>query len=138
MPHDAVGFYATIDGDAVSGLAAAQPIVFKNVQVNAGEVYDNTTGAFTAPIDGLYLFTVAITSNTGDPHELQVALKKNNDVIARAHAHGDSGHYDQGGITSVTALSTGDKVTVELVDPDGGALAGSSLSAFGGYQIVFK
>jgi len=119
-------------------LTVNQIIVFEHVEVNAGKGYNNNTGVFTAPEDGLYSFSVSITSDFGHSHELQVAVLKNGIIIAKAHAHGDSGHLDQGGVSLITGLMTEDNVSVVLVDPEGASLYGGSLTTFSGHQIVLK
>ncbi|VDI28426.1 Hypothetical predicted protein [Mytilus galloprovincialis] len=37
-----------------------ETLIFPTIIVNHGDGYDNTTGVFTAPISGMYLFTVQI------------------------------------------------------------------------------
>jgi len=106
--------------------------------VNAGNGYNPSSGVFTAPVAGYYFFSVSITSDLGHSHELQVALNKNNQTIAKAHAHGDSGHLDQGGVATVAMLNAGDSINVTLESPDGASLYGDGLTTFSGFQISFK
>ena len=41
----------------------SDPIVFDDARINPGEHYDPMTGIYTAPLDGIYEFTVQIESN---------------------------------------------------------------------------
>lgn len=138
LPEDSIAFFATVEKTELTDLTAGENIVFEHVEVNAGDSYNGTSGVFVAPVKGLFFFSVSLASDFGHDHELQVALTKNGDVFARAHAHGDSGHIDQGGVTALAVLSAGDAVSVRLMDPDGAALYGGALTTFSGFQIVFK
>ncbi|KAK7481447.1 hypothetical protein BaRGS_00027298, partial [Batillaria attramentaria] len=55
-----VFFYAT-PNDPKDLRHAARGVLFDNVKNNAGGGYDNTTGNFTAPVSGLYLFMVTVS-----------------------------------------------------------------------------
>jgi hypothetical protein len=115
-----------------------QTIVFDKLVLNAGNAFNAQTGQFTAPVDGFYLLSVSVASDLGHNHQLQVALMRNDDIIARAHAHGDSGHLDQGGVTIVSGLAAGDKISVKSTYQDITDFYGNGLTTFSGFQIMFK
>ena len=52
-----VAFYARIDGFSGSPIEDS-PILFDIVDLNLGNAYDPTNGEFTAPVDGLYSFSL--------------------------------------------------------------------------------
>ena len=41
-------------------------LVFTNTQHNLGNGYSESTGKFTAPVKGIYHFTLNVLRNTGD------------------------------------------------------------------------
>ncbi|XP_052812275.1 hibernation-associated plasma protein HP-27-like [Mya arenaria] len=45
-------------------LDKGQTMIFKDVMFNNGSGYDNTTGVFTCPIEGVYLFTIHLCSKS--------------------------------------------------------------------------
>ncbi len=55
-------FYATdtVGTGNATGDGTVFSIIFETVVTNVGSHYDNTTGIFTAPVDGLYLFAASI------------------------------------------------------------------------------
>lgn len=56
------GFFATINASipSVTGDDTAYTVIFNTETFDTGSNYDATTGVFTAPVDGIYLFTYAI------------------------------------------------------------------------------
>ncbi|XP_056013673.1 uncharacterized protein LOC125673900 [Ostrea edulis] len=52
-----IGFYAYFSKKKFKSPRAGQPLIFDSVETNFGNGYDNTTGIFTAPTSGLYVFT---------------------------------------------------------------------------------
>ncbi|XP_025113222.1 uncharacterized protein LOC112575516 [Pomacea canaliculata] len=61
---DLIGFHARLTND----VDAPNPktLVLDRVEYNAGGGYDSTTGIFTAPVTGLYLFLATIGASSGD------------------------------------------------------------------------
>ena len=47
-----------------------KPIVFREVKVNEGGCYDNTTGVFTTTVPGTYVFTTTVASGKENSHVL--------------------------------------------------------------------
>lgn len=44
---------------------AANPLIFNQVQDNTGADFNSTTGIYTCPVDGIYLFTLQVTPTSG-------------------------------------------------------------------------
>jgi hypothetical protein len=59
-------------------------IVFNDVQANVGSHYNAASGIFTAPYNGLYLFTCHILMSTTTTADTRLAIQKNNAAYAGA------------------------------------------------------
>ena len=55
-----VGFSARFSSTTTVSVTETQNIVFDHVDLNQGQGYDKTTGVFTAPVSGLYQFSLHI------------------------------------------------------------------------------
>ena len=53
-------FLATIGAEIVAPVP--DPIIFNETRLNPGGHYDNTTGIYTVPVDGIYEFNIMIYS----------------------------------------------------------------------------
>jgi hypothetical protein len=82
---------------------------FSNVVLNIGNAFDSSTGIFTAPRSGIYLFSVVVSSQDNDL--LIVKIMQNYYQIGLAMA-GDESHAT-GSFTVVSYLSVGDRIWVE-------------------------
>ena len=76
-----------------------KPIVFREVKVNEGGCYDNTTGVFTTTVPGTYVFTTTVASG-----------EENSDVFAGITVN-DTGYTSLLG--SLTSSGSG-SVSVQL------------------------
>ena len=61
-----------------------QVIKYKGVRINEGNGYDIGTGIFTAPMSGLYLFSIFVEDDH-DPN-LRTQLRADGDVVSQAVA----------------------------------------------------
>ncbi|XP_060556428.1 complement C1q-like protein 4 isoform X1 [Ruditapes philippinarum] len=84
-------------------------IVYDSVELNNGKAFHPFHGVFTAPCDGIYLFSITI-GNVGKQGVIH--LKKNGETIEYAWAGYNIG-WDMGGVTTVAKLNAGDDVWVE-------------------------
>lgn len=59
-----VAFFAALptNKDMPKGVEVAGNYSFSDVVINVGEAYNASTGRFTAPVDGVYKFTVTIAA----------------------------------------------------------------------------
>ncbi|KAK3086556.1 hypothetical protein FSP39_020159, partial [Pinctada imbricata] len=84
-------------------------IVFDVHDINEGSAYSSTTGVFTAPIEGLYLFTVTLTTRSKDP---DAYLFRNGYTVLPLFNHSED-DYRQASASVVIHLLRGDRVWVD-------------------------
>ncbi|XP_052778000.1 complement C1q subcomponent subunit B-like [Mya arenaria] len=137
-----VAFFAEV-GASVEHLGQNQPIVFDKVITNIDSTnsvggYSPTSGIFTAPVDGLYLFSSTIMGL--QDHSLHAVLYKDNTAVATLFVHGSSGHdWDSSSATVVLSLLKGETMSVKHTDAGDHAVAGMFLggqSLFSGFLIA--
>lgn len=87
-------------------------VVWSTVNVNQGSCYNNSTGRFTAPIDGSYMFhwTFLSVNNT---NSVDTRIKINNSTIfGAAFTGGTVNDYKSGGGSAGCYLTAGQYVSV--------------------------
>jgi len=121
-------FIASLSANAlnVTGDGSVYTLVADNELADRGSDYDNATGIFTAPVTGLYFFTVTFecsqvaVTHTGCTIRLQTTPRR-----WLSNTHNPGAIIDGSGLTISNSwmipLSATDTVTVEL-DITGGAL----------------
>ncbi|XP_052265372.1 ectin-like isoform X2 [Dreissena polymorpha] len=119
----AVAFYAVLANKALN-LRKGQTVVFDRVLTNiastqSGGSYNATTGVFTAPLSGVYVFSCSIMAY--DTSFTHVALHKNNIPLSTMYVNGRSGHnFDSAASTVTVSLTKGDRVYAKHIDNDQG------------------
>ena len=118
-------FYVTRTGTTVS---SGSDYVFDNVVTNIGSHYNSSTGKFTAPIAGIYLFGANILSMDNTNANGFIIVKNDASVVSnelgRARSH-DGGHLHNTISLSVTvSLSASDTVFCHV--SEGSMYGGSS------------
>jgi len=151
-------FFADISASIsnVTGDSTAYLILFDRVYSNFGSDYDNTTGLYTAPSDGLYSFNSTVSVNglsagmdrgyfrfrvsgTG-PMVGEIGVVRNN---ALAVADGTNGQWRFNGATSIF-LNSGDTVGVTVTvegaaktaDVSQGLASPPAKTWFSGFKVV--
>ncbi|XP_052811506.1 complement C1q-like protein 4 [Mya arenaria] len=110
---DLVAFFATIR-TAQPYLGQGQTIVFDNVITNLGGGY-HQTGLFTAPYDGVYVFSVTLV--TAFDQSSHASFFKNSEQITVMYFHGNAIHdYDTSTQTIVLDLYRGDIVSIRQTE----------------------
>ena len=89
-------------------------VVFDRVLLNDGQGYNNYTGAFTAPLSGVYQFSFFFDSHTLSFLQLVVDGVNQVDAIANRHTVSQEGQqaHSMGGNTCIVRLNHGEAVMV--------------------------
>lgn len=126
-----MAFLAELIADIALG--QHQTVEFDHVITNEGNAFDARHGHFTAPVNGIYIFSVTIMK-TGSGGYLHVQIVKNGVEIGRAYS--DEGGYNTGSTTVFTKLNTGDMIWVRH-NPIYGSetIHGDHYSSFGGALV---
>ncbi|KAH3747725.1 hypothetical protein DPMN_182154 [Dreissena polymorpha] len=135
----AVAFTAQLSHD-MTNIGANQPVVFDHVVTNPGNSYDKTTGHFTAPQNGLYIFYLTITSyaNYGSSFYL---IKNSHSLLAITSTptlvHGNQTNPETNTHVITEQLHAGDQVWVQngRFNPHEG-LGGNDQTSFSGHMIT--
>ena len=109
-------------GRTAGDVSATSTVVFNVVTTNIGGHYNSSTGAFTTPIAGRYLFTAGLFSNHGT--NVYTEIRVNGSTVSWTIYTGSG--YGQASHSVVLDLNANDAVTVVV---SGGQLyAGGSTS----------
>ncbi|ROL44151.1 Complement C1q-like protein 2 [Anabarilius grahami] len=87
-------------------------LAYQDVFVNEGRAYNPTTGIFTAPVKGVYFFT--ITGHNRSTRAMGLRLFKNGQQMITVYNHPLSDRYDTGSNSISLTLEKGDRVYVRL------------------------
>ncbi|XP_060081245.1 otolin-1-like [Ylistrum balloti] len=129
-PHS-IGFSASLS--TTTALGDNQIVRFDKIISNDGNGYDSRYGRFTAPITGLYAFSVTIMCS-GSESYLHINIVKDGQVIGVGFANGN--HFDNGSKLVVAQLQAGQMVWVQhAVDPSGYKINGDGYSSFSGFLV---
>ena len=120
-----------------SNVSATNTIVFNSQQYEqGGDNYDPTTGIYTCPVAGLYMFIAACTSTNASGGK-QITMYKNSDAIGRVFAGNNTNDHQPLPLTVVQTFSANDTCKVDCT---AGAVYGntggdSQHSQFMGYFL---
>ncbi|XP_052709148.1 uncharacterized protein LOC128183947 [Crassostrea angulata] len=123
-----VGFTATISSASSTWNSAT--LVFPVVITNVGNGYNPSTGVFTAPTAGEYVFFVNVQSYNTQTIYVDVVL--NGVTKVRTMAHGGSDYYEAGPNLVVLTLQKGDRVWVKRYSGQGYYIDGP-ITTFSGF-----
>ena len=101
-----VSFSARVKS-SISNIGTYTTIKFASVETNIGNAYDSTSGEFTAPLAGVYVFFATILTKT--KNYIETVLKVNDEHKLWLYS-GDSKYHGSGSNLLVSHLSKGDKV----------------------------
>jgi hypothetical protein len=124
--------YKASSGNVTYGAGAVISADFDSTNFNVGNHFSTSTGLFTAPIAGLYLFGISLFNNTTSGSK-RVSLFDNT-----GHAFGGQGASSNGNdfvMSAITQLSVGNTVDVRSAYADTIIFQGVGHSYFWGYFI---
>ncbi|XP_069127251.1 caprin-2-like [Argopecten irradians] len=128
-----VAFMSTRQAN-LTHIALHQTIVFEDASVNVGNGYDNSTGIFTCPYNGLYEFATTIVS-AGEQHNLNFEMMMDTTQIAYVHA--TLYEYDMGAQVAVVQCKQGQRVLVRQAKGSPHGLPGE-FCTFSGHLIALS
>nr|QBS36528.1 C1q [Sinonovacula constricta] len=91
-------------------------VVFDQVFINEGGAYSSTSGLFTCPVSGIYLFQFHALSR--ESSNAWMELYHNADYIASVFAHAEQ-DYASAGNSAIIKVTKGDTVYIKAVDATG-------------------
>lgn len=107
-------------------------LIFDVVITNTGNGYNPSTGVFTSPISGTYVFYVSAVEYTSQHLAIDIVLNSVSKVRAYGHS---SASYQTGTNMVVLELQKGDSVWVRFAGGKGYYTQGVPLTTFSGYLI---
>lgn len=114
-------------------LGSSQTVIFDQVITNIGNGYNQHTGHFTAPDDGIYFFACTfLRPHTGT--QLHLQMVQNSTEISRGHA-ATGGGSQEGSMNAVVYMHKGDVVKVRHFPGVGSEIIHGDWSFFTGYRI---
>ncbi|RUS85105.1 hypothetical protein EGW08_007110 [Elysia chlorotica] len=112
-------------------IATGDQLVFSDVLTNEGNAFNGTSGEFTAPREGLYVFHLVLEIGRGGAVG-EITMTADGQVLAKMYTQ-DKDFGDQGSISSVQRLRPGQVVSVQVF-----LAGGSSPMVFGERLCVFS
>lgn len=95
-------------------------IVYAGVNLNNGGYYSTSTGRFTAPVTGLYLFTFGGIKATGSTGQVgRMDLRRNGSILNPQSRASEGANYGQSSVTTILFLNAGDYVDTWNTDAGG-------------------
>ena len=126
-----VAFFARLT-QTTAALNINQGLVFDSVVTNVGRAYQNSTGAFTAPRPGVYVFTTSILAYGTSSHHVSVV--KNGQLLAKIDFN-DADSFDDSSQTVIVELDKGDIIAIQNADYTGMVYNGGFYSTFSGFLL---
>ncbi|KAH3805786.1 hypothetical protein DPMN_134094 [Dreissena polymorpha] len=137
-----IAFYAHVS-QYIPHQGAGQVIRFDQVitsidSTNSAAGYSAVTGIFTAPVDGLYVFSTTLM--THEDHAAHYMIYKENTAVCTLLVNGSNGHqYDSASCNVVLVLTKGQSVSVRHFESIDHALEGAyygGQSTFSGFLLM--
>ncbi|CAG2233473.1 unnamed protein product [Mytilus edulis] len=129
IPSNKVAFHVRLTQYVTLG--SAQTVIFDHVITNIGKAYNQHTGHFTAPFNGIYVFACTFLQTGGTAVHLQMV--NNSSEISRGH--GANGGGVAGSMNAVIYLKKGDVVKVRHYPGYGSQTIHGNWSFFTGYLL---
>ncbi|CAC5403856.1 unnamed protein product [Mytilus coruscus] len=131
---DKVAFMAK-NSAALQNIPSKSVVVYKTVVTNLGNGYDTSNGIFTAPSNGVYIFSWTVLCHHGKNFYTYISLNEN--LIARNYASaGGVADHASGSQNVILEIKKNDKVSVRIqAGQTGQYMYGDSWSTFSGYKL---
>lgn len=130
-----MAFTAILDFPVVS-IRPGHHIKFGNVVLNKGGAYNPSTGVFTAPVTGLYLFAATVLHRP-EEKSFDAAIVHGvgyNDKKV-AILHGAEKMWDEGSQTVIIQVNKGEQVWIRNDNTYNSLITGIGYSSFAGYLL---
>lgn len=95
-------------------LITSKPVIFRDITFNEGNGYDKTTGIFTAPVSGTYIFSIQFCTSANDGLGYVVMSKERE--LKRGYMK-DTDQDSCYSFEAVDILGKGDRVWIAYKDP---------------------
>jgi hypothetical protein len=118
--------------------AASTPLKFHTVHTNNGNHFNNATGQFTVPVDGLFQFTILAVSNVNFSGTVPIKLYKNGAAFGGtiAYVSTATGNYDYASGQLLLSLQAGDVIDVRCTKANALHVATAGIfTTFSGHQV---
>ncbi|XP_062611835.1 uncharacterized protein LOC134273660 [Saccostrea cucullata] len=139
-----IGFTAGVSSSGSSW--SSGKLIFNKVLYNQGNGYDSSSGVFTAPSAGMFVFVVSITSYDSNTISVDISLNGYSQVTARANGGSGSSYsgynsykysysYQSGTNMAVLSLKRGDRVWISYNSGTGYYSSSTPITTFSGFLI---
>jgi hypothetical protein len=94
------------------------PVIFNDMDINVDNCYDTSTGYFTAPVSGLYVYCVQFVSGSTNSNDFKIIKVSGSTSTTIAHSYrasSGSSNEPQGVNDVIVVMNAGDYIKVELV-----------------------
>ena len=114
-------------------VAGRTVLVFDNTEFNLVKGYSTTSGFFTAPLKGIYSFSVTLET-TGS--EIDAFIVKNNENIANLYGNSDGRNGAVSRASTYVHMNEGDQTWVEWAGQSPVVIKGGIHSQFVGNLVM--
>ncbi|KAK7089094.1 hypothetical protein V1264_024359 [Littorina saxatilis] len=104
--------YFQHEGGTKIDIGQSSPIPFQDTSINLGNGYDPHSGVFTAPVSGVYFFTLHIKAEESSKEIIEVGIEKSGTILTVATIYGDHFSTDHSSASVTTQVKVGEKVFV--------------------------
>jgi hypothetical protein len=126
-----VAFFAKMD-ENLEHAGVHQNFIFEVVAINIGNGYNNKSGAFVAPVSGIYVFSATLVSFSNV--NAQVRFMWNGQPMTVMIVSGAGSGQDTISQTIVLPVRKGDVFTIQNIDSDKSFIGGAR-SMFSGFLL---